>query len=839
MKVSRNPIAYALAVCCVLSLMPTRLNGVTDQRTAFVTVEATRNALLVRTSFAALGSTPVVTHVAHLSAWSSFNNFYKNHKDDWWFWIVGSAATLVGSYLIGLLALIFFAWRRGSIISRTVLAEAAAKPLLWTPTVGRWFLFLGYSARLSKLDAIKSAAKEYFEIPALTPEGRPINPYHGNDAILDVIAGILQPQHPVVIIGNAGSGKSTLLAHIADLALKKALPSPFDNYVPVLLSADWYETSLTQAIANALSRRDGVMATDDIVEAQLAAGRFLILFDDNLDDDGERKQTRLREVIQIARHAGFGHSRFIVATRPTRALPANVKTIKLQPLSEADIPQLLRKQSLVETEVRRVQEQLNYFRHKTFQPQLLSIMLRAARSQQPVPSRIEIYKRYINALLADEQAGKGWSDAAGVVAQYTLLNTGQFMVGREHEALMDDLVTKKTRGGVTESSLERLQRLYKLPITDGLDLLEKFEAMGLLERGYFWHFVHVEIEQYFAASYVLNYLAQQNEWPKLEAWTKSEEKQREFLTVLDFVRELSGQPSSSASYVGIPFVWKRYLEGKELYPGRLIYKHKEYVRVPGGEFTMGTNPEVADRLCATFDDPDVTRDKLDPESPEHRVAVSGLYIARYPVTNADYKSFIDKTGHQLHTQDNSFSHPYNWNPATGTFPPGKGNYPVVMVSWRDAVKYCEWLGGRLPTEAEWEKAARSDDGRQWPWGDWQPDHCNCGRTSLDIRPVGQFSPVGDSPYGVADMAGNVWEWCSSLFRGYEYRADDGREDLNSQGTRVVRGGAAGPSALKARCAFRQGNAPEDLGFSIGFRVVLTETALVAAEPGESNGPAKA
>jgi toxoflavin biosynthesis protein ToxD len=100
---------------------------------------------------------------------------------------------------------------------------------------------------------------------------------------------------------------------------------------------------------------------------------------------------------------------------------------------------------------------------------------------------------------------------------------------------------------------------------------------------------------------------------------------------------------------------------------------------------------------------------------------------------------------------------------------------------------------------------------------------------LEILPVGQF-PNGDSPYGVSDMAGNVFEWCSSVFRPYPYRADDdGRESPNEVGSRVVRGGAAGPSILKSRCAFRQGNKPDDYGFSIGFRVVLTDRALSEAE----------
>jgi len=189
----------------------------------------------------------------------------------------------------------------------------------------------------------------------------------------------------------------------------------------------------------------------------------------------------------------------------------------------------------------------------------------------------------------------------------------------------------------------------------------------------------------------------------------------------------------------------------------------------------------------------------DDQKPAHNVYVVAFYIDRYPVTNAEYKRFVDATGHRAPRHI-----------LRGQVPLDRGDHPVTNLSWEDARGYAHWTGKRLPTEAEWEKAASWDPIKQiktnYPWGDaWDATRCNTvgeggpGNT----MPVGAHSPRGDSSYGVADMIGNVWEWCSSASAPYPYQPNNGCEDPLVESWRILRG-AAWDTVLKrdACCSFR-------------------------------------
>jgi formylglycine-generating enzyme required for sulfatase activity len=216
-----------------------------------------------------------------------------------------------------------------------------------------------------------------------------------------------------------------------------------------------------------------------------------------------------------------------------------------------------------------------------------------------------------------------------------------------------------------------------------------------------------------------------------------------------------------------------------------------FVEVPAGPFLMGEGEE------------------------QHEVPLPTFFISRYPVTVAQFRAFVEHSGYE--------AEPWVLE--------GVANHPVVGVSWHDGVAFCEWLTERLrelpldlgiggfkaalPSEAEWEKAARGMDGRDYPWeGGSDPERANYGETGIgEPSTVGCF-PDGASPFGCEEMSGNVLEWTRALW------GEDGREDPSSSGPRVLRGGAFVDDASYLRCAVRLRSHPSDRYSGVGFRVVL-------------------
>jgi len=246
----------------------------------------------------------------------------------------------------------------------------------------------------------------------------------------------------------------------------------------------------------------------------------------------------------------------------------------------------------------------------------------------------------------------------------------------------------------------------------------------------------------------------------------------------------------------------------------------EFISIPAVPFLIGSKESELSALANAYSG---TRESYREEAPQHTLHLPAFAIAQTPVTNALYAAFVAAT----HTRP-----PILWR---GQMPPDHLlDHPVVDVSWEEARAFCTWLTiqfneqssselafvYRLPTEAEWEHAARGSGGRRFPWGEtWEQMRANTREALLGgTRPVGSYI-TGASSYGCLDMAGTIWEWTSSLDRLYPYDPYDGREDPQAPGRRILRGGCYANPHGYARCACRFRMPPGMHNEFLGFRVV--------------------
>ncbi len=262
---------------------------------------------------------------------------------------------------------------------------------------------------------------------------------------------------------------------------------------------------------------------------------------------------------------------------------------------------------------------------------------------------------------------------------------------------------------------------------------------------------------------------------------------------------------------------------------------------------MGTTKKQFEELVRKY--PETDRRLFEREIPQHSIFLPKFQISKYPVTSEQFADFVKAVGYETTAEREGWGFHFagrmekvkgaDWQHPHGpeSTIEDKGSHPVVMVSWDDARAFCAWLSKatrdkyHLPTEAEWEKAARGTDGRIWPWGNgWDERLCNCKNIVGDTAPVGKYSPQDESPYSCSDMMGNVLEWTSttigttepwpSKFK-YPYDPSDGREDPSPRTRRVGRGGTFQRDEGFVRCAFRFADMPEDRYSSMGFRVALS------------------
>ncbi len=252
-----------------------------------------------------------------------------------------------------------------------------------------------------------------------------------------------------------------------------------------------------------------------------------------------------------------------------------------------------------------------------------------------------------------------------------------------------------------------------------------------------------------------------------------------------------------------------YLKLLDYFPDdSLVQQRRELISridmavIPAGEFSRGSNTRELSAVMNEFGFKGI----LYREMPKRWVFLDSFYLDRTEVTNRQYMRFLESSGH---------SPPLHWK--DGKYPEGQDNYPVVYVSWLDASEYARWVGKRLPSEEEWEKAARGKDGLQWPWGDqFQGERANTREAGRGgVIPVGSLLG-GASAQGILDLAGNVWEWVSSDLKPYP-GYDQDMMYFPSSLRKVIRGGSFKETGEYARGAYRGDGALDQIYNNVGFR----------------------
>jgi len=615
----------------------------------------------------------------------------------------------------------------------------------------------------------------YVDLGCRTDDGSEIKPMDGYvDRWLDD-----PTRNHISILGDYGTGKTSFCRQYAAGLGRRWLADPDRNRIPILISLrDYAKTmGLQQLITDFLVNRCGIQARYEAFTRFNADGKLVLLFDgfdemaqkvdyqttvDNFEELAKAVEERGKVILtcrtpyfrtrEEAQELFRGQPPEICETseapgrRPEYPLidlrdRPNFEIVHLLPFDRADMQAILRQRFPAgwETLWRRIQDTYN-LEELAQRPVLLDMIARSLPDLRPgqVVNAARLYQAY-----TDRWLTRDWEK-------------GRHLITRDDKRLfMQQLALEMVRREELSIHYSRLpdqvRAHFHLDKAREIDYFEHdIRTCSFLNRDADgnYQFVHRSFGEFFVAQWLA---------PRLLDATAPEMRVNE--EVRGFVHGL---------LEGATDDWPPPPEGMEVPEGM--------VWVPPGPFIYGGGENTR-----------VVR------------LERGFFVARTPVTNAQYARFVAETGHRP---------PSHWK---GRTPPGElGDHPVVYVSWHDAVEYAEWAGARLPTEQEWEKAARGIDGREYPWGDEEPTRalCNFDQNEGNTTPVGTYSPQGDSPCGCVDMTGNVWEWTASEW--------EPGSDL-----RVLRGGAFIIDTWFVRCAYRYCWYPDTRSGDLGVRLVLS------------------
>jgi formylglycine-generating enzyme required for sulfatase activity len=622
--------------------------------------------------------------------------------------------------------------------------------------------------------------------------GRDGSVYKPMDSYVNAWLGDPARNH-ISILGDYGTGKTSFCRQYAAELGRRWLDDPDQNRIPILISLrDYAKTKLDQLVTHFLVNRQGIQAGYEAFRRFNADGKLVLLFD-GFDEMAQKVDydTTVENFEELAR-AVEGHSKVILTCRtpyfrtreeaeellsyrgPDPVTEAadlsecsvidlgdrpNFEIVHLLPFDENDIQEILQKRFPGKWEGYWQQIEDTFKLAELAQrPVLLDMIAQSLPKLRPdeVVNAARLYEAYTDLWLKrDEERGRHL---------ITRTDKRLFMQALALEMLRRDELS------IHYSRLpDRVREHFRLEKAHEIDYLEHdIRTCSFLNRDAEgnYRFAHQSFGEFFVARWLA---------PKLLDGSALEMRINE--EIRSFVHGLLVEEEWPPS------------------PPEGIEAPEGMVWVPPGPFIYG---QGADTRVVRLE--------------------QGFFIARTPVTNAQFARFVEATGYVTRAEKEGgwskagkYVMGFDWRhpEGSGSTVAERMDHPVVQVSWHGAVAYAEWEGARLPTEQEWEKAARGIDGRLYPWGDvFDFTRCNTQESGTGITtPVGQYSPGGDSACGCADMAGNVWEWTGSA-------PGPGSARL------VLRGGAFYNVGRTVRCDYRAGDVPDVRDEHYGFRVVI-------------------
>jgi hypothetical protein len=553
-KLTTTPFPTTIIATSVKSPHPTsRVPTIANTKTPSVTP-----SFLPATQTIAASATPIPLPTSPSP--NIIIQLYEEIRMDARLWILTTVMWLFAAYILGMIALVFGAWKNGSVVfSRSFLSNLASKPLLITPKFASWALFLGYKQRLLNQLDVDPLKDDFFGLPAIDPQGNFIN-YDSNGSQLNQLIGnALDYQVPVIITAPGGGGKTTLIERWIYLIINQKAILPFRTFIPIYVTPAYYSGDTLDAIVGVLKERDGVAVTRETAQAQLETGKYLILFDGITEIDGD-KNIGLKDILRFAQNAEFRSSRFLISSRPGLNFPPDIPVFHLQPLTSDIIRRLYQKFSLSSEQQLQVNKQLQLFGSKPIEPLLFTMILAQGEDTKNINTKAQLYEKYFKRLLRIEKDNqwRGWEAALQDIARWSMLDTGSRGLGLLHETLFERMFEKQGNDGV--DFIKRINKIYKLGVLDESDLLEKLESAGILYESRRWRFVHDTFEEYFSACYIVAYLIKNKAFPELSLWTYDETQIQSFVTVIEFVYEMIDDGMSKVvRNLKIPDLWKTIL----------------------------------------------------------------------------------------------------------------------------------------------------------------------------------------------------------------------------------------------------------------------------------------